>query len=83
MRAHEERDSGSGLLPPRAFLRSDAPALSLDGPWAFRYALRADGPLDFVALDFDDSSWDTLPVPSHWQLHGFGGVVRLFETRNL
>ena len=36
------------------------------------YAPRADGPLDFVDRDFDDAAWDRLPVPSHWQLHGYG-----------
>src|SRR4051794_9828150 len=60
------------MLAPRAWLRSDAPRLSLDGAWAFRLLDRADGPLDFVAPAFDDSGWDRLPVPSHWQLHGYG-----------
>ena len=32
----------------RAFLRSDAPSLSLDGDWAFRLSPRADAPQDFV-----------------------------------
>ena len=58
--------------PARAFLRSDAPSLSLDGDWAFRLSDRADAPLDFVAEAFDDTGWDRLPVPSHWQLHGYG-----------
>ena len=54
-------------------LRSDAPALSLDGDVGVpAAATRADGPLDFVDRDFDDSGWDRLPVPSHWQLHGYG-----------
>jgi beta-galactosidase len=56
----------------RAWLRSDAPRLSLNGDWAFRLSGRADGPVDFVERDFDDSGWDRLPVPSHWQLHGYG-----------
>src|SRR4051794_41227360 len=60
------------MLAPRAWLRSDAPRLSLDGRWAFRLLERADGPLDFVDAAFDDSAWDRLPVPSHWQLHGYG-----------
>src|SRR3954447_3592467 len=59
--------------PPRAFLRSDAPALSLAGEWRFRLSPRADAPVDFVAPDFDDTAWDRLPVPSHWQFHGYGG----------
>ena len=35
--------------PPRAWLDSDAPRLALDGAWRFRFAGRADGPLDFTA----------------------------------
>jgi beta-galactosidase len=58
--------------PARAWLASDAPCLSLDGDWRFRYAERADGPVDFADPGFDDTAWDTLPVPAHWQLHGYG-----------
>jgi beta-galactosidase len=62
----------STARPARAWLDSDAPRLSLDGLWRFRYAERADGPLDFTRPAFDDAGWDRLPVPSHWQLHGYG-----------
>jgi beta-galactosidase len=72
MRYFEERSPGEGVRPPRAFLRSDAPSLSLNGEWAFRLSERADLPADFVDRDFDDSGWGRLPVPSHWQLHGYG-----------
>src|SRR3954452_3440288 len=72
VRYFEDRSPGEGARPARAFLRSDAPTLSLDGDWAFRLSERADGPFDFVDRDFDDSGWDRLPVPSHWQLHGYG-----------
>src|SRR5438552_458473 len=68
----EEPSPGRGLRPARADVASDAPRLSLAGPWRFRYAERADLPLDFVAPGYDDASWDVLPVPSHWQLHGYG-----------
>ena len=73
MRYFEERSPGEGVRGPRA--RSCAPtrrALSLNGDWAFRLSERADVPLDFVDRDYDDSGWDRLPVPSHWQLHGYG-----------
>jgi beta-galactosidase len=46
--------------------------LALNGDWAFRLSPRADGPVDFADPDFDDAGWDRLPVPSHWQLHGYG-----------
>jgi beta-galactosidase len=63
-----------GVRPSRARVRSDAPVRSLNGPWRFRYAERADGPLDFVAADYDDAAWDVLDVPSHWQLDGRYGA---------
>ncbi|WP_028063541.1 glycoside hydrolase family 2 TIM barrel-domain containing protein [Solirubrobacter soli] len=72
MRYFEERSPGEGVRPARAFLRSDAPSLSLNGEWAFRYSERADVPADFVDRDYDESGWARLPVPSHWQLHGYG-----------
>ena len=72
MRYFEDRAPGEGVRAPRAFLRSDAPRLSLDCEWAFRWSARADLPADFVDCGFDSSGWDRLPVPSHWQLHGYG-----------
>jgi beta-galactosidase/beta-glucuronidase len=38
----------------------------------FRYSPTAHGDDRFAAADFDDSGWQTLTVPSHWQLAGFG-----------
>ncbi|MFF0889622.1 glycoside hydrolase family 2 TIM barrel-domain containing protein [Streptomyces sp. NPDC003456] len=46
--------------------------LSLDGTWKFAYADRPDDrDPDFHGTDVDDSGWDTIPVPSAWQLHGY------------
>ncbi len=46
--------------------------LDLDGEWRFAYADRPDDrDPDFHRTDLDDSSWDTIPVPSCWQLHGY------------
>jgi len=61
-----------GTLPPRAWARSDAPELSLNGEWAFRLAERADGADDFALPEFDDAGWSRIPVPAHWQLEGHG-----------
>ncbi|XVV06028.1 glycoside hydrolase family 2 TIM barrel-domain containing protein [Actinosynnema sp. CA-248983] len=64
---------GHGKLAPRAVPASDAPRLDLNGDWAFRFSAtvldESDG---FELPDFDDTGWDRLPVPSHWQLHGYG-----------
>ncbi|MDN0200814.1 glycoside hydrolase family 2 TIM barrel-domain containing protein [Streptomyces sp. S.PNR 29] len=53
--------------------RSRSPyRMSLDGKWRFAYADRPDERnADFYRTDVDDSAWDTIPVPSCWQLHGY------------
>jgi beta-galactosidase len=60
---------GSGRrTPARAWLDSDAPQLSLNGDWDFRWSP--------TATPDEDGEWDTLPVPSHWVLHGDGRYGR-------
>lgn len=61
------------MCPPRTAFASDAAQLALDGMWRFRLMPTADGTGDgFEQPGFDDGRWDRLPVPSHWQLHGYG-----------
>jgi beta-galactosidase len=69
---YEELHPSQGVLPARAWFRSDAPSLSLNGEWRFRLSPRADIEPDLAQEDLDDSRWDLLTVPSHWQLHGYG-----------
>jgi beta-galactosidase len=70
---YEDVTPGSGLLPPRATRDSDAPSLSLDGVWRFRLHPTAAGSGDTLPdPGLDDTDWDELPVPAHWQLHGHG-----------
>ncbi|MFE3826127.1 glycoside hydrolase family 2 TIM barrel-domain containing protein [Streptomyces sp. NPDC059092] len=46
--------------------------LTLDGTWKFAYADRPDDrDVDFHRTDLDDASWNSIPVPSAWQLHGY------------
>ncbi|MDR0531144.1 MAG: DUF4981 domain-containing protein [Oscillospiraceae bacterium] len=48
--------------------------LSLNGQWRFRWQEGLAGglqPAQFAA-DYDDSAWDETPVPSVWQLEGYG-----------
>ncbi|MBC2900621.1 glycoside hydrolase family 2 TIM barrel-domain containing protein [Streptomyces cupreus] len=46
--------------------------LSLDGTWKFAYVDRPDDrDADFYRTDVDDKGWDTIPVPSVWQMHGY------------
>ena len=44
----------------------------LSGTWKFRYyASIYDLKEEFFAEGYDTSSFDTLPVPSNWQMHGY------------
>lgn len=47
--------------------------LSLNGIWKFHYTGRyIDRPAKFYETKFDDSKWDTLRVPSNWEMKGHG-----------
>ena len=47
--------------------------MSLDGVWKFRYdPSPVAAPEHFMDTGHDDSGWDNLPVPSCWQMHGYG-----------
>jgi beta-galactosidase len=46
---------------------------SLNGSWRFHWVSnRANRPKDFWRADFDDSSWDSIEVPSNWEIVGYG-----------
>lgn len=66
--------------PPRSWLHSDAPTLSLDGAWRFRLSPVAPADEDLADDGFDDSAWDSIPVPSHWVLEGDGAYGRPIYT---
>lgn len=47
--------------------------MSLNGLWKFNWVPKpSDRPLDFFREDFDVSAWNEIPVPSNWELHGYG-----------
>lgn len=46
---------------------------SLNGNWKFSYSDNfRNRPLDFFKTNFNDATWSNLPVPSNWELQGFG-----------
>ena len=69
-------EPGAGRRPPRAYTSpdsSDSRRLSLNGQWSFALAPVATGlPEGFADASFDDTGWDHLAVPGHWQLQGYG-----------
>ncbi|MEO8111154.1 MAG: glycoside hydrolase family 2 TIM barrel-domain containing protein [Ginsengibacter sp.] len=46
---------------------------SLNGTWKFVYVDKEAGRVkDFYQTNLDDSKWNNIPVPSNWELKGFG-----------
>ena len=46
---------------------------NLNGKWWFHWVEKPEErPIDFYKLDFDDSYWKEITVPSNWQLKGYG-----------
>ena len=54
--------------------RTESPFFrSLNGEWRFRWDPNpGSAPEDFESEAYDDGEWDTIPVPSNWQMHGYG-----------
>ncbi|MFD0861409.1 glycoside hydrolase family 2 TIM barrel-domain containing protein [Sungkyunkwania multivorans] len=49
---------------------------SLNGEWKFSWApIPEKAPKEFYSTDYDDSNWKTIPVPSNWELHGYGTAI--------
>ncbi|MFI1092688.1 glycoside hydrolase family 2 TIM barrel-domain containing protein [Streptomyces sp. NPDC020917] len=73
----DDPSPGTGRLRPRAAFTSDAPTIALDAAWRFRLAADLDDLTEgFAAPGFDDATWDTLDVPSCWQMAGLPGTPR-------
>lgn len=66
---------GRRLLRASSY-RDSLDRISLDGIWKFLY-LRAPefSPESFYENSFKDKDWDDIPVPSMWQLLGYGSPV--------
>ncbi|HEV7300079.1 MAG TPA: glycoside hydrolase family 2 TIM barrel-domain containing protein [Tepidisphaeraceae bacterium] len=63
-------DEASALTGDRG---ATASFLLLNGVWKFDYApTPVEAPQGFESESYDDSAWYDLPVPSCWQLHGYG-----------
>jgi beta-galactosidase len=49
---------------------------SLDGMWKFHWVKRPElRPVDFYKPEFDVSSWKEIPVPSNWEMQGYGTPI--------
>ncbi|MBQ9891874.1 MAG: DUF4981 domain-containing protein [Bacteroidales bacterium] len=68
-----------GRLPMAAtFITDQQQTLSLDGDWKFFWNPGPENRLKgFQAVDYDDASWGTMPVPGMWELNGYGEPMYL------
>lgn len=50
--------------------------IMLNGQWQFNWVPKPeDRPADFYKTTFDASSWKTIPVPSCWEMQGYGTPI--------
>ncbi len=77
-------------LPPRSsavvpFYNGNADqCVLLNGEWKFNLGQNpADRIKNFAAVDFDDSKWLNMPVPSNWQMPQFIGQLKEYAPKNL
>jgi len=48
----------------------------LNGDWKFHWCAQpSERPVNFFEPGFDDSQWKTIPVPSSWQIEGYGTPI--------
>ncbi|MBP6470403.1 MAG: DUF4981 domain-containing protein [Chloroflexi bacterium] len=71
------RCTSASFPDPMAALSGRSPyELSLDGDWRFHWAAKpAERPSTFHLPTCDDSAWDAIPVPSNWEMQGYGAPV--------
>lgn len=54
--------------------------LSLNGKWKFHWVKDPkERPTTFQNIEYNDSDWNTIPVPANWEVEGFGKPIYLDE----
>ena len=61
----------------RAWITPESPRyMSLNGNWKFHWAKQpSERPKDFYKPGYDLSGWAEIPVPSNWEMHGYGTPI--------
>ncbi len=56
--------------------RKNPHQMSLNGEWRFQWSPDPGSrPKDFYRPGYDASGWDSIPVPSNWQMQGYGTPI--------
>jgi len=72
------RASYTPYADQRAALAKEPSSLteSLNGSWKFNWVKRPElRPMDFYKPEFDVSGWKDIPVPSNWEMQGYGTPI--------
>ena len=60
-------------IRPDCIVPEGKDAMLLNGDWKFHFSLTPETrPVNFFRKDYDVSKWDTIKVPSTWELQGYG-----------
>lgn len=56
--------------------RNQSSIKMLNGSWKFQFVDKSENrPTDFYKPNFDSAGWKTIPVPSNWELEGYGTPI--------
>ena len=68
---HNDAASRRPWLPVNSSLR-----MMLSGTWQFNWVPSPEErPVDFYKTNYDASDWKTIPVPSNWEMKGYGTPI--------
>ncbi|MEW6201750.1 MAG: sugar-binding domain-containing protein, partial [bacterium] len=55
--------------------------MSLNGNWKFNWVKTpSERPVEFYKTEYDVSGWKEIPVPSNWEMHGYGTPIYINVT---
>lgn len=76
--AYMPYDNEASMLADKAYYETPwtEPAnsryMTLNGTWKFNLVSEpSQRPLDFYTMSYNIDAWDTIPVPSNWEMHGY------------
>lgn len=64
--------------------REKSEYMSLNGQWKFNFSEdMALAPAGFYKVEYNSSSWKTIPVPSCWEMQGYGYPIQILFILSL
>ena len=65
-------------------MKASSRFISLNGEWFFNWSKSPEQrPKEFYKNEYSLDNWNKIPVPSNWQLHGFGIPIYTNITRTI